>query len=88
MRASRRSSERALQARLASYSSWANTRDPVARTQPARDAFRERFEREVDPECVLPEAERQRRAEAARKAYYTRLALQSAQARRAKAAGA
>ena len=38
----------------------------------------------VDPEGVLPEAERIRRAEHARKAYFTRLALKSAQARRRK----
>lgn len=41
-----------------------------------------KFELEVDPDKVLPEAERQRRAEAAKKAYFTRLALKSVQARR------
>jgi hypothetical protein len=43
----------------------------------------DRFEREVDPEGVLPAQERQRRAEHARKAYFLRLALASAKARRA-----
>jgi hypothetical protein len=42
----------------------------------------ERFEREVDPENRLPEVERARRAEAARRAYFTELALKSARARR------
>jgi hypothetical protein len=37
---------------------------------------------EVDPDRELPEAERFRRAEHAKKAYFTRLALKSAQARR------
>jgi hypothetical protein len=41
-----------------------------------------RFEDEVDPNRVLSEAERQRRAEQAKKAYFTRLALRSVQARR------
>lgn len=44
----------------------------------------DRFEREVDPEGRLSVEERQRRATAARKAYFTRLALRSAQARRAR----
>ena len=45
-------------------------------------AFMSRFEDEVDPNRVLSEAERQRRAEQAKKAYFTRLALRSVQARR------
>ncbi len=44
-----------------------------------------RWEREVDPDCVLPPADRARRAEHARKAYFFRLALASAKARAAKA---
>jgi hypothetical protein len=74
--------ERSLRARLASHASWAQTSDPASRTAPARAAFADRFAREVDPEGVLPEAERQRRAEHARKAYYVGLALKSAKARR------
>lgn len=54
-------------------------------TQPARAKFLERFEREVDPERMLPEAERLRRAECARRAYFAKLAYQSARARGAKA---
>ena len=79
-------SERVLRAKIASHASWANTPNAAARTAPARKAFIERFERQVDPERVLPEAERQRRAESARKAYYAQLALKSAKARRKKAA--
>ena len=48
--------QRSLRARLASYASWANTTDPTARTQPARDKAEARWEREVDPDQVLPDA--------------------------------
>ncbi len=59
------------------------THDSREITAPARAAFRDSFEREVDPDFVLPEAERQRRAEHARKAHYARLALKSVEVRRA-----
>lgn len=75
--------QRALRARLAAHTKWANTADPTAATQAARDAFMARFLREVDPDGLLPEAERNRRAESARKAYFTRLALASSRARSA-----
>ena len=78
--------ERALRARMAAYSLHAK-RDARQTTAPARAAFLDRFDRMVDPEGTLPEAERQRRAAAARKAYFTGLALRSAQARRSRAAG-
>ena len=74
--------ERTLRARAAVHRSWANTADPSARTEPGRRAFLQRFEDEVDPDRVLPEPERIRRAEHARKAYFTGLALRSATARR------
>lgn len=79
---SRSPQERALAARIASHASWAQTKDASARTAPARTAALARFEREVDPDGTLPPAERARRAEHARKAYFLRLALKSAQARR------
>lgn len=44
-------------------------------TAPARRAFMARFEREVDPEGVLDPVERSRRAEHAKRAYFSRLAL-------------
>jgi hypothetical protein len=74
--------DRSLIARLAAHESWANTADPSARTAPARRAMLDRFERQVDPDGVLPPAERARRAGHARKACFARLALRSAQARR------
>lgn len=79
--------ERSLIARGAAHRSWANTENPTARTQPARDAFLNgKFEREVDPSGTLAPAERARRAEHARKAYMAGLALRSARARRKRGA--
>jgi hypothetical protein len=51
-------------------------------TAPARQAFDRKFENQVDPEGTLSEEERLRRAQHARKAYFARLALASARARR------
>jgi hypothetical protein len=62
-------------------------RDSREHTTPARAAFLARFEDEVDPDRVLSPTERERRAEHARKAYFTRLALASARARRQRAEG-
>ena len=62
----------------------AASRNPKEYTVPAREAFMRRFEAQVDPEKVLPEPERLRRAEAARRLYFTRLALRSVKARRRK----
>lgn len=74
--------DRVLRGRLAAHTSWARTEDRSARTAPARRAALDRFEREVDPEGTLDAAERARRVEHARKAYFTGLALKSARARR------
>lgn len=68
---------------LGNHVRWAKTDDRAAATQPARDAFRDRFLREAREQFGnLPADELGRRAEHLRKAYYTRLALKSAQARR------
>ena len=76
--------QRALAARLAAHTSWAKTQDPAARTAAARRAASDRFERQVDPEGVLPIADRLRQAEHARKAYFIALSLKSSQARAAR----
>ena len=73
--------ERKLHAQLAAHTKWAKCDDPSAATAPARSAFLRRFEDEVDPDRTLDPAERARRAEHARKAYFKRLALKSARAR-------
>jgi hypothetical protein len=41
-----------------------------------------RLDQQVDPEGKLPEDERRRRAESAKKAYFLGLAMKSAKARR------
>jgi hypothetical protein len=78
-------SERSLRARLAVHASWAQTSDRSARTAPARRAALQRFESEVDPEGVLPPAERAQRAEQAMRSHMSRMALRSVQARQGKA---
>jgi hypothetical protein len=52
----------------------------------ARAGMDKRFEREVDPDGILPPAERARRIGLARRAYFAKLALKSAQVRRARKA--
>lgn len=66
--------EKRLLAQIAAHESWARTLDRTARTRNARKGLDERFLREAggDP----------KRAESLRKAFYARLALKSAQARR------
>jgi hypothetical protein len=79
--------DRALIARLAAHVKWAQCEDRTAATAIARKAFADRFELEVDPDGTLDPAERATRAASAKKAYFTRLALRSAQVRRANATG-
>jgi hypothetical protein len=59
--------------RIGAWESWKNTEDRTARTAPGRTAFLARFDDFPDPV-------------AARKAYFHRLALRSARARRQKKA--
>ena len=72
--------QRSLRARIAAHTLHSRI-DSTAHTKPARDAALARFERQVDPDGKLPEAERQRRALAARTAYFTQLAYRSSLAR-------
>jgi hypothetical protein len=72
--------QRSQRARIAAHAMHA--KNDVRRTTAAgRDAFMARFEREVDPDGVLDQAERARRAEHARKSYFAKLAYLSAKAR-------
>ena len=73
-------SDATTRARIAAYALH-KKRDAKEITAPARKAFLARFEDEVDPERLLAEPERQRRAEHAKKEYFTRLALKSARRR-------
>jgi hypothetical protein len=70
---------------LGAHKSWANTKDRTARTEPGRQGLMEKFRREVDPEGKLSPAEREKRAENAKKAFFLDLALKSARARSARA---
>src|SRR5262245_6516485 len=72
--------QRSLRSRIAAYVMHAS-HDPRETTKRARDSFMAKFEREVDPNGELPQLERRRRAEAAKKAYFAALALKSSKAR-------
>ena len=73
--------QRHLRAQIAVNTSWANTTDRRARTAAATEASMRRFERQVDPEGVLPERERLLRADAAKRAYFARLSFKASKAR-------
>jgi hypothetical protein len=75
--------ERGLRARIGAYAMHGR-HDVRETTTKARTAFLAKFERQADPDGVLPPAERQRRAERLRSAHFARLALASAKARRAR----
>jgi len=75
--------ERVLRARAAAHAKHAK-HDAQAAMAKARAAFLESFERQADPDGVLPPLERRRRAEQLRSAHFARLALASAKARRAR----
>ena len=69
---------RVMRARMAAHAQHSQGK---TNTGPARKAFNQKFLDEVDPERMLPEAERLRRAEHARKLHFQRLAYKSAKAR-------
>lgn len=71
-------SQRSQRSRIAAHSMHAAGR---TNTKPARKAFLDRFERQVDPDGVLSPAERAKRAAHARRAYMAQLAYRSAVAR-------
>lgn len=73
--------ERSQRARLAAHTLHSKV-DARKHTEPGRAALRARWEAEVDPDGILPEAERQRRAKHAQAAHMTRMALRSSVARR------
>ena|SRR6266545_247834 len=76
-------SERALRARTAAHAMHAK-HGLEQTTAKGRAAFLATFEEQVDPTGALPADERRRRAKQLRKAYFARLALASAKARRAR----
>jgi len=77
--------ERSLRGRIGAYRLHA-THDSRQTSAPGRLAFLASFELLVDPDGLLPPAERARRAAHARSAHFTRLAYLSARARRTRVA--
>jgi hypothetical protein len=80
-------SERTIIGQIGAETKWALEPDRTAATAAARTAALARFEQQVDPDGVLDPADRAERAARLQRAHMKRLALKSAQARRAKAAG-
>jgi hypothetical protein len=78
--------ERRLRGRAGAYAMHARN-DVRATSKAGRDAAWSRFLDQVDPERTLPDAERERRAEAARKSHMSLIALKSVQARAARRRG-
>lgn len=76
MNTSLNAAERRLRGQLASHQSWANTENRTERTAPARAALDQKFLDQAGGDPV--------RAESIRKAYYARLAFESAKARKAR----
>lgn len=78
--------ERTLRARVAAYSlhSQVNSSEHMKAAQAASPGQLGYWERQVDPDGVLDDVERRRRADCARRAHMAKLALASSQARRAR----
>ena len=72
-------SDRSLISSMGGHQSWANTTDRTARTAPARAALDQKFLDAADGDPI--------RAANLRAVHFKRLALKSAQVRRAKRAG-
>jgi hypothetical protein len=69
--------------RIGGLTAWSRN-DAEIMTGAAHRGFRAKFEREVDPEGILPAPERAARAARARRAYMLGLAARSASVRRKK----
>lgn len=75
---------RRLQTRAAAHKSWAKTTDRSARARAGNRALMARFERDVDPQGILPPADRAKMADSLMRAHFTNLALRKARAKRAR----
>jgi hypothetical protein len=74
--------ERKLRATLAAESRWAQPGSRETARVTARASMIARFEKQVDPDGVLPPAERAKLAESARRAHLLSMSLKSVRARR------
>lgn len=66
--------ERSRRARVAALARWSRE-DGHQGTQAARESFLDSFARKVDPDGELDPTERERRATAARREHFTRMAM-------------
>lgn len=66
--------QRTMRARLAAHARWAKE-DPRPAVERGQAGLLAKFEREVDPDGVLPPSERARRAKSALRAHMVRLAF-------------
>ena len=78
-------SEASLRGQIGAHTRWARETDRSAATLPARRGLEAKFEREVDPEGILPPAERAKRVENARNAHMAKMRLASSKSRAAAA---
>jgi hypothetical protein len=79
---------RSLRARIGGFATASRNdlREYTSKARAASPGSLAYFERQVDPQNQLPEAERERRARAAQKLHFARLAAKSAQVRQARKA--
>lgn len=70
-----------MRARVAALTRWGKTTDRAQATQPAREAWQARWEREADPEGQLSPAERTAAGERLMRAHMARMALRSSRVR-------
>jgi hypothetical protein len=87
MATGRSKEDRVMAARIAAAERWGRTIDRCAATEPARNGLRAKFEREADPDGVLPPHIRARRADQLMQAHMLRMARASAAKRARKRAG-
>ena len=73
--------QRSARARIAAHTRWANEPDRLAATAPGRNAAFQKLLDEVDPEHILTEDERLKRAHNAQKAHLERVRLAASRAR-------
>jgi hypothetical protein len=77
--------DRATVALIAALERWGREPDRTAATQPARDAHRAKFAREVDPDGVLDPAEREKRVDHLVRAHMLKMSRAAKKTRAAKA---
>ena len=74
-------SQRSQRARIAAHTRWAKEPDRLTATAPGRRAAFQKLLDEVDPQRLLPEAERLKRAKNAQQAHLERIRLAASRSR-------